>query len=101
MARQGRRYWQSVVSKFDKSELSQSAFCAAHGVTLGTFRWWLYRLRREGASTAPKFVEVIAGTSASSQACVVTIGKAELRFETAPDARYLGAVLRAAGGEAL
>jgi hypothetical protein len=100
MARLGRGYWQSAVNKFDKSELSQEAFCEAHGLTLGTFRSWLYRLRREGERSTPKFVEVsVADKSASSQACVVIIGKAELRFESVPDAVYLGALLRAAGGE--
>lgn len=101
MARLGRIYWQSVVSKFDKSELSQEAFCEVHDLTLGTFRSWLYRLRREGGSSAPKFVEVsVASKSVSSQACVVIIGKAELRFESVPDAVYLAALLRAAVGEA-
>jgi hypothetical protein len=100
MARLGRSYWQSAVGKFDKSELSQEAFCEAHGLTLGTFRSWLYRLRREGGNSTPKFVEVsVARKSASSQACVVIIGKAELRFESVPDAVYLGAMLRAASGE--
>lgn len=98
MARLGRSYWLSMVSKFAKSELSQEAFCEAHGLTVGTFRSWLYRLRREGESSTPKFVEVIASKSAS-QACVVLIGKTELRFESLPDAAYLGALLRAAGGE--
>lgn len=100
MARLGRGYWQSAVSKFDKSELSQEAFCEAHGLTLGTFRSWFYRLRREGESSTPTFVEVsVADKSASSQACVVIIGKAELRFESVPDAAYLGALLRSASGE--
>ena len=57
MARLGRGYWQSAVNKFDKSELSQEAFCEAHGLRLGTFRSWLYRLRREGGSSTPTFVE--------------------------------------------
>ncbi len=100
MARLGRRYWQSMVSKFDKSELSQEAFCDAHGLTLGTFRSWLYRLHRERreASAAPKFVEVVASKSSSSQSCVVVIGKVELRFDHVPDVAYLGALLRAASG---
>ncbi|HEX7477322.1 MAG TPA: hypothetical protein VF331_05915 [Polyangiales bacterium] len=89
--------------KFDKSKLSQEAFCDAHGLTLGTFRSWLYRLRREGregSSAAPKFVEVVAHKSASSHACAVIVGHAELRFSHLPDAAFLGALLSVAGGEA-
>ena len=100
MARLGRSYWQRVVRKFDKSGLSQEAFCEVHGLSVGTFRSWLYRLRRESGSSAPKFVEVIASKSRPSHACVVAIGKAELRFESMPDVEYLGALLRSAAGEA-
>jgi hypothetical protein len=104
MAHLGRRYWQSAVRKFDKSALSQEAFCEVHGLTLGTFRSWLYRLRREDrerTSAAPRFVEVVANKSASSlHACAVLVGQAEVRFAQLPDAVFLGTLLRAAGGDA-
>lgn len=86
-----------MVSKFEASELTQAAFCEAHGLTLGAFRSWLYRLRRERGSASPGFVEVTASKESSAQqACVIRIGGAELRFESLPDAQYLGALLRAA-----
>jgi hypothetical protein len=103
MARQGRSYWLGAVREFDKSKLSQEEFCEAHGLTLGTFRSWLYRVRRERRehmSAAPKFVEVVPSNSSSSHACAVVVGHAELRIAQLPDAAFLGVLVRAAGGEA-
>jgi hypothetical protein len=100
MARLGRGHWQRVVSKFEESGLTQAAFCEAHGLTLGAFRSWLYRLRRERGSARPAFVEVTTSKeSLTQQACVIRIAGAELRFESLPDAQYLGALLRAASSE--
>jgi hypothetical protein len=100
MARQGRGYWERAVRKFEASELTQEAFCEAQGLTVGTFRSWLYRLRRERGAGMPAFVEVVASKeSFARQACVVRIGGAELRFESLPDVQYLGALLRAGSSE--
>lgn len=100
MARRGRAYWQKAVDKFERTNLSQEAFCDAHGLTAGTFRWWLYRLRRERSASKPAFVEVVPrATSTTRDACVVVVGRTEVRFGVVPDALYLGALLRAAAGE--
>lgn len=100
MKRHRRAYWQRAVDKFERQGLAQEAFCAAHDLNAGTFRSWLYRLRREAQTPEPAFVEVVSSMeSGSVDGCVVRIGSAELRFVERPDAVYLGALLRVAAGD--
>jgi len=100
MKRHGRAYWQRAVERFERQRLTQEAFCAAQDLNVGTFRSWLYRLRRESGAAVPAFVEVVSSAkSSASESCVLRIGSAELRFAERPDAVYLGALLRAAAGE--
>jgi hypothetical protein len=100
MKRLGRAHWQRAIAKFERSALTQEAFCEANGLNVGTFRSWLYRLRREQTASEPSFVEVVSSAPpASTDACVVRAGEVELRFAERPDATYLGALLRAAASE--
>lgn len=100
MKRHGRAYWQRAVDRFERQALAQEAFCAAHDLNAGTFRSWLYRLRREAQTPEAAFVEVVSSMESGAVfACVVRIGSAELQFGERPDAVYLGAVLRAAAGD--
>jgi hypothetical protein len=90
---QGRGYWLGVVREFERSGLSHEAFCADRDLVVGTFRQWLYRLRREGLQAPPCFVEVV-GQPARVSVCVVEYGDASVAFGELPDAAYLGALLR-------
>jgi sirohydrochlorin ferrochelatase len=42
-----RRYWSSVVARYERSGQSQAMFTTEAGVAVAAFRYWLYRLRRE------------------------------------------------------
>lgn len=102
--RRGRGYWLGLVAQFESSALGQADFTARHGINLGTFRSWLYRLRVEardaGLAVAPaSFVEVVTGstTVADEVACTIRVGAAELRFARFPNAAYLAELLIRAG----
>ena len=87
--------------EFEASSVGQVEFAERHGLKVGTFRSWLYRLRREGrdggrARAPGAFVEVVP--SASSEACcTVRVGTAELRFSRTPSALYLAELLARVG----
>lgn len=101
MKRHERAYWQRAVDRFERQGLTQEEFCAAHELNAGTFRSWLYRLRREAQTPEAAFVEVVSQSmdTVAAVACVVRIGSAEVRFGERPDAVYLGALLAAAAGD--
>ena len=48
-----RRYWSTVVARYERSGQSQARFTMEAGVAVAAFRYWLYRLRRERTATAP------------------------------------------------
>ena len=92
-ARQGRAHWLRVVARFERRGVSHDAFCAAEKLNIGTFRTWLYKLRREGAMEVPSFVEVVPQGKAAASGCVVRRGDTEVEFGASPTASYLGELL--------
>jgi hypothetical protein len=48
-----RRYWSTVVGRYERSGQSQARFTMEAGVAVAAFRYWLYRLRRERTATVP------------------------------------------------
>jgi hypothetical protein len=44
--RRGREEWTRTIEEFERSGESHEAFCAQHRLNVGSFRSWLYRLRR-------------------------------------------------------
>lgn len=44
--RRSREQWSEIVEEFEGSGLSHAAFCARERLNVGSFRGWLYRLRR-------------------------------------------------------
>ena len=56
-------HWQSLISAWSDSGLSQRAFCARRGIRPGTFAWWRHRLsaassRARRRSKRTRFVPV-------------------------------------------
>jgi hypothetical protein len=93
--RRSRDAWAETVARFERSGLTQVAFCRRERVTLGTFRAWLYRLRAEGAGAAgPGFLEVEA-VAPQEAGCVVRVAGAEIGFSAAPEPSYLAALVSA------
>jgi len=92
-ARRSRSEWQTIVREFERSDESHAAFCGARGLNVGSFRGWLYRLRRD--SRAPE-VELVAVDVAPSRAPVdasapvlVRWADVEICVTPATDATYV------------
>ncbi len=94
-ARHGRAYWAGVVTEFERSGQSHERFCARRKLNVGTFRAWLYRLRAEGVTEVPRFVELSGDAPVTSTGCVLRIGSATIEFDSAPEPAYLAALITA------
>ena len=57
-ARKSRSDWVTLVRAFERSEETHEAFCRERGVKVGSFRAWLYKLRREGGTPDIRMVPV-------------------------------------------
>lgn len=99
--RRGAAERQRLLDQYERSGLSQKAFCARHGVALSTLQYWRRRAREAGQEPAPSFVEVaqIAGTARSlSGGAMVVIelaGGVRLEVPAGTDAQWLSGLLRA------
>jgi hypothetical protein len=92
-ARHGRAYWTGVITEFERSDQSHERFCERRKLNVGTFRAWLYRLRAEGVTEMPRFVELSANAPVAPTGCVVRIGCATIEFDSAPEPAYLAALI--------
>lgn len=54
------------LSLFEQSNLSQQAFCSEHGLSVGTFQYWLRRARQASNST---FLSVSISEEPSALGC--------------------------------
>jgi len=54
---------------YEESNLSQQAFCAEHGLSVGTFQYWLRRARQDSNST---FLSVSITEEAPVGGCYLT-----------------------------
>ena len=95
--RQGRDFWAGVVREFEGSGQTHNGFCLSRRLDVGTFRRWLYRLRREGSSRRKgpvlQFLPLVP-SSTSSGPVRVRVGEVELSFAELPTATYLAELLR-------
>jgi hypothetical protein len=55
-SRRSAREWRSLISRQERSGLSQAAFCEREGIALATFAKWKRRVKARAA--AAEFVEV-------------------------------------------
>ena len=94
----GHAYWSTLVAEFESAPCPHADFCRPRGLNIGTFRFWLYKLRDEAeeAKSSPGFVELVVGgrQSTKSSTCSLVVGKVELRFEALPSPEYLAELLR-------
>jgi hypothetical protein len=89
--------WAQFVEQFERSGQSHEAFCAQHHLNLGSFRNWLYRLRRGSergkvARSATRLLPVrVAQAGAVDEETVIelAVGDAMLRVRGAFGAAYV------------
>ena len=93
-----------MIAKFEEAPCGHENFAARHGLNVGTFRIWLYRLRSErgdlaqGPGDAAGFVEVVRGAAAlpirSGLGCAVRIGEVEVMLTQTPAPGFLAELVR-------
>ena len=49
-----RDWWRRFIGDWPGSGLTQAEYCRRHGVRLGSFSWWRFRVRQERDSVTPK-----------------------------------------------
>jgi transposase-like protein len=106
--RRDREYWQSLVKRYEESGESRANFVRSHGVKLGTFQSWLYKIRHERAQlttrppcvTPQGFVEVVA-QRCPDQGMRMRVGSAILEFDRLPDTRWLSELIYGQRGRAI
>ena len=49
-----RRYWATLIARYERSGLSQAKFATEAGVGEAIFRYWLYKTRRERTALVEK-----------------------------------------------
>ena len=93
--RNGSDYWGPLIAEFETAPCRHGVFAARHGLRVGTFRQWLYRLRGENPRgprvPTPRFVEMVA--SKPEVGCTLVANGFELRFEQLPAPEYLAEIL--------
>ena len=93
-----------MIATFEAAPCGHEDFAARHGLNVGTFRSWLYRLRSEGADLADApgdaagFIEVVSEGAAppnrSGLGCTVRVGEVEVMFTQTPAPDYLAQLVR-------
>jgi hypothetical protein len=99
-----RRFWTTAINEFERSGLTQEVFATRRGVSVGTLRGWIYRLRRERkASVSLVPVRVVASTAPEArqpgeQAIEVEVaGRVRMRFNTGTDVEYVAQLIQRLG----
>jgi hypothetical protein len=102
---QTRRYWRSVVARYERAGLSQAQFAEHAQVGLAALQYWIYKLRQETTALvtatptdAPRLLPVVvdAARSDRSESTVeVDVGGVRVRLAGTPDVRYVAALVGA------
>jgi len=53
-AEQREAHWRKVLAEWEKSELTQTAFCRERGLSVSALRWWKRELTRRDAARASR-----------------------------------------------
>jgi hypothetical protein len=102
--RRSREEWSRIVEAFERSGQSHEAFCAQHGLNVGSFRGWLYPLRRDAAQgkvarSATRLLPVrVSGAGAAIDEGVmieIVVGDTRLRVPDRVDPHYVAALVAA------
>ena len=89
-------YWRRVVREYERSGKTQRGFAKSRGVNASSLRYWLTKLRREGAvaeSVRMVPVEITPESAAAPVFEVVVPNGVALHFRMGTDLRYVAALL--------
>jgi hypothetical protein len=92
--RRNRQFWERVVVEFEQSGLTHEEFAREHRLNVGSFRGWLYRLRRERGSAAgvrllPVRVETQPGWMGRNDVLEVGVAGTLVRLAVGTDVEYV------------
>jgi hypothetical protein len=72
-----------LVVRYQRSDLTQRAFCERAGIPISTLQWWLVKARREAAPTTPiTFREVAVPEAVRSGRALDTAWAVEITTRT-------------------
>lgn len=109
-ARKSRAEWRAIIRAFERSGQTHEAFCAGGRLNVGSFRGWLYRIRREPSAEmrlvpveVPERVTAVdigpsaPRSAATSSPIAVVVRDIELRVAVGSDPAYVAALVRELG----
>lgn len=84
----GKSWWAAQIAAFERSGLSQRAFCETRGLSKSTFAKWRRRVQADATALAvaderPQFVELEL-PAVAAPLVRVSIGRLHVDFETLP-----------------
>ena len=113
MRRPGPDEWNRLIAEYESSGLSHKDFIAKHDIAMGTFQFWLYRVRKSRkirtseseSDSRPRFlpIEVVASpavTRAGGDVEFIELGLRSgttVRFSVGTNVRYLAELFAALG----
>ena len=92
-----------LLARYERSGLSQKAFCLRHGVALSTLQYWRRCARDTDQQPTPSFVEVpqvtgiARGLSVEAAVFIELPGGVRLEVPAGTDAQWLSGLVRAMG----
>jgi hypothetical protein len=97
-ARKSRGEWSAIIKAFERSGESHEQFCSKRGLAVGSFRYWLYRVRRTGgaATTDVVLLPVEVTTPVARYApsdIVIAIAGVEVRVAIGADVGYVAGLV--------
>jgi transposase-like protein len=90
-----------LLARYERSGLSQKAFCQRHGVALSTLQYWRRRARDTDQACTPSFVEIPQVTgmaralSVEAAVFIELPGGVRLEASAGTDAQWLSGLVRA------
>lgn len=104
ICRRGAAEWRGWLARYERSGLSQKAFCARHGLALSTLTYWRRRERARAAEHSTSFVEVsqpavaaVPSSMADTGVLIELPGGVRLELSRDTDPKWLAALLRDLG----
>ena len=113
--RRNQDQWKRLIQAYEGSGLSHEQFAESVGVSVWTFRGWLYKLRKQGIEFDPRdspsfrFVEVLTAglveeeqeptaeprpcQSSSASGLTLSIGEVSIYFDSVPSPAWVAELL--------
>ena len=104
ICRRGAAEWRRWLARYERSGLSQKAFCTRHGLALSTLTYWRRRERARATEQSVSFVEVaqlpataVPARLVDSAVVIELPGGVRLELPQATEPKWLAALLRELG----